>query len=361
MTVAATNQPEAVVPSAGGDEPRQRPGGGKRDQREDPCLAHRHAPAGQRPPRLVHRVDLEVVDLVQAVRRGVQHRGHQRAEQRVDDEPPAPRFARGGADGRRAARRHAERRREQRERPGELEVGAAARLVTRATIHAMATAAAAAVPVLMKFSMSLSRMPAGFERRAERAFHERPDRGADRREPEAVSLDRGRARAPSAESPRAATRPAAVPSSETAPDVPGRTGLKVGKRNVRRAPRLADLAGHRVARARRQRRDHHEQRALAVGRERGDDRGERRQAGVGDGVARPAAAASLLGDSEHGLPLQPEPRARRRRERRTTRRAAPSARAGEGEDQDSRSRPPSRPPAYVTVLACHPSACRRAR
>ena len=69
----------------------------------------------------VDAVDLEVVDLIQRVVPGVQHRGHDRSDQRVDDQIGVPRFPRRRAVRGCRARHEAERRRDERERPAELE------------------------------------------------------------------------------------------------------------------------------------------------------------------------------------------------------------------------------------------------
>ena len=138
---------------------------------EAPGLAHRHGAGRQRPLRLVHAVDREVVDLVDRVAGRVEHGGHQRAVDDGQEERPGDRgllVARApGGDG---AGEHPERRRQQRERPREVEVdlqasgaggrqrgdgGGHQRIINRAS----ATARAAPMAVFSAFSRSLSSQP----------------------------------------------------------------------------------------------------------------------------------------------------------------------------------------------------------
>src|SRR5206468_2485491 len=80
------------------------------------------------------------------------HRIEQRADDGNGDEPEAfMSSARRRADGGERAGHESKRRRNERERPREIDI--------RAHAHAMAIATAAATAVLMKFSMSLLRIP----------------------------------------------------------------------------------------------------------------------------------------------------------------------------------------------------------
>ena len=172
-----------------------------------------------------------------------------------------------------------------------------------------------------------------FERRAKRALDQRADGGAGDDGERSPTPGSGRTPTPTAASASAASTPAAVPSSDIAPGVPGFTRLKVVTRNVERPHALpislatvslppavsaATSASSAVRRVRRRQRD---------------DRGDRRDAAVGDRVAGAAASATLFGDAEHDLALQPEPRGDRCGEER---REQQHPRAGAAADIDDR-------------------------
>ena len=159
-----------------------------------------------------------------------------------------------GADGRRPARRHAERRREQREGPGELEVGAEApRDAHRATIQARATAKAADESGVDEVQHVVVEGARGLERGAERALDERAGRRADRHEPERVAMDEPQACASAAEH-QGRHEPGARALQRHGAGRSGPNALERREQVGPRAPRLADLAGDRVARARGERR-----------------------------------------------------------------------------------------------------------
>ena len=91
---------------------------------EAPRLAHREGARGQRPLRLVHAVDLEVVDLVDGVARGVQDRRHERAPEDGQEGRSVTALARAvGAPGGHGAAHDAEGGRQEREGPREVDVG----------------------------------------------------------------------------------------------------------------------------------------------------------------------------------------------------------------------------------------------
>ena len=95
----------------------------ERGDRERPGLAHGHGAGRQRPLRLVHAVDREVVDLVDRVAGRVEHGRHQRAVEDGQHQRPGDRgLLVAGAPGGDGAREHAQRRRQQRERPREVEI-----------------------------------------------------------------------------------------------------------------------------------------------------------------------------------------------------------------------------------------------
>ena len=185
-----------------------------------------------------------------------------------------PRFARRGADRGQPAGQEAERRRHQRERSREIDVRAARRVIADCelriadwVVHAIASATAAATAVLMKLSMSLFRIPGPLERRAKRALDQRACRRGDDDGEDGGGTASGRARR---RPPRARTRrrsPAAVPSSDIAPDVPGLTRPERRDEKRRSSPGLADLARDRVAAAGGERRDEREdERRIRYGR-----------------------------------------------------------------------------------------------
>ena len=141
------------MPPARRDEPRQHQRQRVRDVGEPPDLRDRQPAARERTLRLVHAIDLEIVDLVQRVVPGVQQRRHRGADERRDQERGRPWFARRGADCRERAGDEAERGRDERERAAQVDVRAERRR------HRIASATTAATAVLMKLSMSLFRIP----------------------------------------------------------------------------------------------------------------------------------------------------------------------------------------------------------
>ena len=145
------DQPEALMPSAGCDEPCEHQCEHVSDDAECPRLRDRQAAAGERALRLVHAIDLEVVDLVERVVAGIEHRGHQRSDERRNQQLRRPRLAWLRANRRERARYESKGGRDERERPRQVDV--------RANAHAIASATAAATAVLMKFNMSLFRIP----------------------------------------------------------------------------------------------------------------------------------------------------------------------------------------------------------
>ena len=85
---------------------------------------HREGARGQRPLRLVHPVDVEVVDLVDGVARGVEDRRHERAPEDGQERGERHRVARAvGAPGGHGAAHHPEGGRQEREGAGEVDVG----------------------------------------------------------------------------------------------------------------------------------------------------------------------------------------------------------------------------------------------
>src|SRR5262245_60426176 len=80
------DDPEALVAALRRGQPGEQPRHRERDEREAPGLAEAERAGRERPLRLVHAVDVEVVDLVDRVVRGVQDRGHQRPPEDGQDE-----------------------------------------------------------------------------------------------------------------------------------------------------------------------------------------------------------------------------------------------------------------------------------
>jgi len=78
------DDPKALVPSARRDEPSERQRDGIRDCGERPCGGQAQPSRRQRPFGLVDAIDLEVVDLVDGVRRRIQHRRHRQANHRIE-------------------------------------------------------------------------------------------------------------------------------------------------------------------------------------------------------------------------------------------------------------------------------------
>ena len=154
------------------------------------------------------------------------------------------------------------------------------------------------------------------ERRAERALREGAERRAGHDSSKRRWSARARARPRWPPAHTRTTRPAAVPSSEIAPGVPGGTADSVWTSKVRRPnalpislatvslPPAVSAATKPIIAA---------PVACVVDRE---QRRERRDAGVGDRVARAAPSAALLRDAEQRLAPQPEPRGDRRGEKR---------------------------------------------
>jgi hypothetical protein len=84
-------------------------------------VRNRHPGRRQRATRLVDPVDLEIVDLIQRVRRRVEHRRHDQTDQWKEDQIAAERLRWRGAGRGRGTRREAERGRDQREGTRQLE------------------------------------------------------------------------------------------------------------------------------------------------------------------------------------------------------------------------------------------------
>ena len=169
--------------------------------------------------------------------------------------------------------------------------------------HASASATAAATAVLMKLSMSLFRIP-GPSSVAPSALSTSAPAVAPATTMTMADAGIRPSAAPTAASANAASSPAAVPSSDIAPGVPGFTRRSVVTRNVDRPQALpislatvslppAVSAATSASSA-----------AGAYGVVDRGDRGDRRDAAVGDRVAGAAAAAALLGDAELFLALQ---------------------------------------------------------
>ena len=292
-------------------------------------------------------VDLEVVDLVEAVRRRVQHGSHQRADQRVDDEPPAPRLAR-------VRRRWPWRRPSAMPSAGANSVNGRANsmYVRRRPLPLIAPPSRPGpprrpprVPVLMKFSMSLSSVPeASSVAPRELSTNEpavapvatnhsalpldQPERLPERREserghePGAGALQRHGARRarPHAREGRdeIGRRPQALPTSlATVSLAPAASAVTMASR--------APLAYGRQRRPR-------------LPRPRG-------QAAIRDRVSRAAASAARLGDPEHPLPLEAQP-STSAAARRTTRTASSSPQA------------PAAPNTAIPMIAPHDGAAR---
>ena len=254
------HDPEAFVPAARRDKPGQDQRDRVGDPREHPRFAHADAAAGQRTFRLVDAIDLEVVDLVERVVAGVEHGRHQRAEGWIEQELGVQRIARWRAGRRDRAGDEAERGRDQRERTRELqpELANASRQKSREQ-HRQQRGDGR----IQEVQQVVVHDAWCLQRRAERALGE----GADRRR----QHDRERAHVPgrvaagraSDPSTNAPIKPAAVPSSDTAPDVPGGTWRNVGTRYGLTAPGLADLARDRIAASGGQRRGKGDQRRSA--------------------------------------------------------------------------------------------------
>ena len=211
-------------------------------------------------------------------------------------------------------------------------------------------AAAAAMAVLRKFSMSLFRIPgassvapsrlsasepivAPATTASERRPRNQPDRDGDRREKAGAgdagdgSLERHRtrrARAPRAE--RWARGRCVVPT-------PCRSRWRSCRSRRRRARRRRPGAPGRVRSV-----DDRQQ------------RGDRRETGIGDRVPSAAASASFLGDAEKRLAAQAQPRADRGRQE-CREQQHPARPAGRDGDRDADDRRRSPPPAAVTVPA----------
>ena len=112
----------------------------------------------------------------------------------------------------------------------------AARSSRRPSPRAATRDAARPTAVLMKFSMSLFRIPGAFERRAEPALEQRSGRRADDDREQRVARHERRARPRPRRAPSAPAMPAAVPSSDIAPDVPGGTRAQRRDRPACAAP-----------------------------------------------------------------------------------------------------------------------------
>src|SRR5690606_21093185 len=221
------HDPEALVASARRDEPGERKRNRVGDPGECPRGADRETARRQWARRLVHAVDLEVVDLIERVARGVEDSGHQRADERRGPHGPRPGLGRHGTDRGDRAGEEAKRGRDQRERPRELDV------LPHASMRQAASASAAAVKVVMKFNRSLSRIP--------RSSNVEPSTLSTSAATTAATatgrISEGamiRSDAAMAASSSAAAAPAAVPSDDTAPDVPGGTRRNDVTSHVRR-------------------------------------------------------------------------------------------------------------------------------
>ncbi len=177
----------------------------------------RQASRRQRPLRLVDAIDLEVVDLVDRVRRRVEHRRHRQADQGIEEEVGAPglagRCARGG-DG---AGREAERRRDERERPRELEPERRSAFARHDGHRDDERPPRPRRPRVEEIQHVVVQDTRAFERRAEQALDERSDRcaGDDRQKRRrGDEPDRDRRRPPRGTRRQ---RPPTVPSSDIAP------------------------------------------------------------------------------------------------------------------------------------------------
>ena len=168
---------------------------------EAPGLAHAERARGQRPLRLVHAVDLEVVDLVDRVAGGVQHRRHERAPEHGQQQrrsvtaglrvPWAPQAVT-------APLTHAEGGRQQREGPREVDVGLELRSwraledERRSGQPQHATATSAPIAVLAAFSRSLSIQPRRSATVPRTLSARLPRRPATRHEERGAASRRGR-------------------------------------------------------------------------------------------------------------------------------------------------------------------------
>ena len=159
----------------------------------------------------------------------------------------------------------------------------------------------------MKFNASLLRMPGASKLAASRLSTSAPavDADDDRQQRRALAPVRGRPRARRAPPRREARRPSLRATSPRTCR-PARAGRQ--QRPRARAPRLADLAGDGVARTGDQRRGHGDETGLASIGERRQQRRDRGNPGVRDGVSGAAAPAALFGDAEQRLAVQSHPR-----------------------------------------------------
>src|SRR5262249_2106685 len=202
--------------------------------RQRPTLRESGAALRQRTLRLVHGVDGGAVDLVEGVVPRVQHRRHQRSDERRDEKRRRPRRARRRAHRGQRARHETQRRRDQRKRAREIdEIADWGLRIAECGRHAMMRAAIAATPVLMKLSMSLFRIP-GPSTVAPRMLSTSAPAVAATTTTKSAEPGISPSAMAMAARPNAASTPAAVPSSDIAPGVPGFTRPNVVTRKVER-------------------------------------------------------------------------------------------------------------------------------
>ena len=94
------HNPEALAAVSRRGEPGEDERGDIRRDSERPRVAQAQPAGGQRPAGLVDAIDFEVVDLIQRVRRRIQHRRHRQAECRIQEQLAGEGFARNGPRGR---------------------------------------------------------------------------------------------------------------------------------------------------------------------------------------------------------------------------------------------------------------------
>src|SRR5204862_1473282 len=241
------DQPETLMAPVRRDEPGQQQRQCVGHAGESPRLRDRQPSAGQRTFRLVHPIDVEVVDLIQRVVAGVEERRHRRSHERRGEKRRPPRFTRGGTNRRQRARHESERGGNQREGPREIQIGPGGPRFpapgsrsrfsgeprslnpeprTPVDPHAMASVTAAAIAVLMKFSTSLFRIP-GPSSVAPSALSTMVPAVAPATTAGVMDAGISPIATPAVASANAAASPAVVPSSDIAPGVPGLTRLKV--------------------------------------------------------------------------------------------------------------------------------------
>src|SRR3954454_23881768 len=251
------------------DQPGEHEGNRVGDVREPPDLRDREPAAREWPRRLVHTIDVQVVDLVERVVPGVEQRRHRRSKQRWNQQARRPRLARRGADRGERSRHESEGGRDQGEGARQVDVRAQGNefgvrrsafgvhgfcgfcgfwvlgsgfwvlgsgvLVLRSVLgsHASQSATAAATLVLMKFKRSLFTM-AGASSVAPRALSTTAPAVAATTTVMIADAGISAPATPTAASPNAAIIPAAVPSSDIAPGVPALTRPNDVIRNVDR-------------------------------------------------------------------------------------------------------------------------------